>query len=44
MRWDPSGNVIASASSDRTVKLLDFKTGKVIYTDTTSDGRNKYYN
>ena len=29
--------MIASASYDATVKLLDFKTGKVLYTGETSD-------
>ena len=39
VRWDPIGCSLASASEDKTVKLLDFKTGKVLYTGTTSDGR-----
>ena len=38
MRWSPSGDKLASASLDRTVKLLDFKTGKVLYAGNTSDG------
>ena len=37
MRWSPSGDKLASASSDHTVKLLDFKTGKVLYTRKISD-------
>ena len=36
MRWSPSGDKLASASNDKTVKLLDFKTGKVLYTGNTS--------
>lgn len=38
VRWNPSGDMLASASSDKTAKVLDFKTGKVLYTGTTSDG------
>ena len=38
VRWSPSGDKVASASHDKTVKLLDFKTGKVLYTGNTSDG------
>ena len=38
MRWSPSGDKLASASDDKTVKLLDFKTGKVLYAGNTSDG------
>ena len=38
VRWSPSGDKLASASDDTTVKLLDFKTGKVLYTGNTSDG------
>ena len=38
VRWSPSGDKLTSASRDKTVKLLDFKTGKVLYTGKTSDG------
>ena len=38
VRWSPSGDKLASASDDKTVQLLDFKTGKVLYTGNTSDG------
>ena len=38
VRWSPSGDKLASSSDDKTVKLLDFKTGKVLYTGNTSDG------
>ena len=37
MRWSPSGDKLASVSFDKTSKLLDFKTGKVLYADKTSD-------
>ena len=37
VRWSPSGDKVASASEDKTIKLLDFKTGKVLYTGNTSD-------
>ena len=38
VRWSPSGDMLASASGDKTVALLDFKTGKKLYTGNTSDG------
>ena len=38
VRWSPSGDMLASASSDPAVKLLDFKAGKALYTGNTSDG------
>ena len=37
VRWSPSGDMLASTSDDRTVALLDFKTGKKLYTGQTSD-------
>ena len=37
VRWSPSGDMLASSSSDKTVALLDFKTGKKLYTGKTSD-------
>ena len=37
MRWSPSGDMLASASDDKTVALLDFRTGKKLYTGETSD-------
>ncbi len=40
VRWNPSGDVLASASVDKTAKLLDFKTGKVLHTGTSPDGSN----
>ena len=38
VRWSPSGDKLASASNDKTAKLLDIKTGKVLYTGNTSNG------
>ena len=38
VRWSPSGDMLASASDDNTVALLDFKTSKKLYTGNTSDG------
>ena len=40
VRWSPSGDMIASVSRDTMAVLLDFKTGKVLYTTKTSDGSN----
>ena len=40
VRWSRSGDLLASASYDKTAKLLDFKTGKVIYTgDSPNDSK-----
>ena len=36
VRWSPSGDMIASASADSTVQLLDFNTGKKLYTSDES--------
>ena len=38
VRWSPSGDMLVTASEDKTVALLDFKTGKTLYTGNTSDG------
>ena len=38
VRWSPRGDIIATASFDNTVALVDFKTGKKLYTGKTSDG------
>ena len=38
MRWSPSGDMLVTASEDKTVALLDFKTGKTLYTGNISDG------
>jgi WD40 repeat protein len=40
VRWNPNGDMIASASYDKAATLLDFKTGKVLHTGATSDGSN----
>ena len=37
---EPSGDMIASASDDMTVALLDFKAGKMFYTEKASDASN----
>lgn len=36
-----TGDIIASASSDMTVKLWDVKTGKVVHLGATADRSNK---
>lgn len=33
VRWDARGSMLASSSFDKTVKLLDFGTGKIMYTE-----------
>ena len=38
VRWSQGGDMLATVSSDGTAKILDFKTGKVLYTGYT-DGR-----
>ena len=38
VRWNASGDMIASASADKTAALLDFKTGKKLYIGSTSNG------
>ena len=40
VRWSPSGEMLATASSDMSTSLLDFKTGKRLYTGKTSDDSN----
>lgn len=35
MRWNPSGRLIASASEDGSVKVIDFVAGKVVETRVT---------
>ena len=42
VRWSPSGDLLASASEDKTAALLDFRTGKQLYTGNISDG-SKYW-
>ena len=39
VRWDPSGKRLASSSYDKTVKVLDFASGKVTYSGKTVDKR-----
>lgn len=40
VRWSPSGDNLASAAHDSTTKLVDFKTGKVLYSGGIPDGSN----
>lgn len=40
VRWDRSGNMLASVSWDGTVKLLESRIEKVVYAKSTSDGSN----
>lgn len=40
MRWNSDGDMIASASADDTVKLMDFRAEKSIYTGAIKDGSN----
>ena len=37
MRWSPAGDMIKSASSDKTTVLFDFKTGKKLFTGNTAN-------
>ena len=37
VRWDREGQRLASASRDGTVKIIDFASGKIFYTDATPD-------
>ena len=37
VRWDSNGERLASASEDKTVKMIDLASEKVIYTGATSD-------
>lgn len=32
VRWNPLGDMLATTSDDQTIKMLDFGTGKVLYT------------
>jgi WD40 repeat protein len=40
VRWNSSGNLLASASSDKTVTILDFLTGKTVLTAKNSNDGN----
>ena len=43
VRWSPSGDMFATASFDGTIALVDFKTGKKLYTGYNSDSdRGKF--
>ena len=43
VRWSPNGDMIATASEDNSAKVIDFKTGKVIYSETAADRSNSCY-
>lgn len=38
VRWNSNGDMLATASDDKTVKLLNFKTGKIIHVAKISEG------
>ena len=40
VRWSPNGDTLATASVDKTIKIIDSKTMKVLYTKKTSEGSN----
>lgn len=40
VRWNESGDMLVSASSDKTAKLIEFKTGKVLTCGVTPDESN----
>ena len=42
VRWNPSGDLLATASSDKSAKVVDFKTGKIIHSG--SDRSNIFVN
>ena len=44
MRWSPNGELLASASMDGTLNLLDFKSGKSIQIGKAVDGSKRSYN
>lgn len=39
VRWDMTGELMCSASDDKTAKVIDFGSGKVVYSRHTKDGR-----
>ena len=43
VRWSPNCNMLASASWDKTAKLVDISTAKVLYTGKNSDGGNLWF-
>ena len=38
VRWKSSGDMVVTASADKSAKVIDFNTEKVIHTGTTPDG------
>ena len=43
VRWDWTGEMLAVASEDQTAKVIDFGSGKSLFTDTTKDGSNSFH-
>ena len=42
VRWSQEGKILASASDDKTVNVLDFASGKVTYSGKTADGGKSF--
>ena len=42
VQWSPYGDMIATASYDQYARVIDFKTGKVIYSGTTPDAGKSF--
>lgn len=40
MRWNPTSDMVASSSGDKTASLLDIETGKRLYCQKSSVGSN----
>lgn len=43
VRWGSKGQLLGTASDDRTAKLLDVRIEKMLYRGTTSDDGKIYY-
>jgi len=37
VRWNPTGDQLATASDDHSAKIIDFATGKILYAGRTPD-------
>lgn len=44
VRWSPGGDMLASAACDCTVKLWDFKTGKILYSEVSEESTSFHSN